>query len=112
MKIDSEQLLAVAAKAATEPIEPEPELIIPAALMEREDVAKLCFPRRSCQDFAPEVAGEEEAKRPRRWVFARSDWRTARASWSRACRMKRSAALAVDDGSGRRRRMRLPSNPL
>jgi len=53
--------LAVAAKAATEPIEPEPELIIPAALMEREDVAAMLPDKVIPASFA-EVAGEEEAK--------------------------------------------------
>merc|ERR1719271_572824 len=61
VKIDSEQLLAVAAKAATEPIEPEPELIIPAALMEREDVAAMLPDKVIPKTFA-EVAGDEEAK--------------------------------------------------
>ena len=45
---------------STEPIEPEPELIIPAALMEREDVAAM-RPEKVVPATFAEVAGEEEA---------------------------------------------------
>jgi len=58
--IDAAQLLAVAAKAATEPIEPEPELIIPSALMEREEVAAM-LPEKVIPVSFAELAGADEA---------------------------------------------------
>jgi len=55
--ISAEKLLAVAAAAATEPVEPEEELLIPENLMERSEVADAPDVPRSFAD----VAGADEA---------------------------------------------------
>jgi len=60
--IDNARLLEVASKAATEPIEPEPELVVPKALMSDEDIAGLRDRLRDAPPVAtpPAVAAFQE----------------------------------------------------